>query len=115
MHDDPTLTHWNSLDPGFQPYVAYFLNAARAARYPLVIISGRRSSTLNAEVGGAERSLHLYGLAFDVGFQSYRREQVPLVYWQNLGIFWESMGGRWGGRFSTPDVNHFDAGYTVEV
>lgn len=115
MHADPTLQFWGSLDPGFQPYVAYFINTARAAGYPLVIISGRRSAVGNAEVGGAERSLHLYGQAFDVAWQNYRREQIPLQYWQSLGLFWEAMGGRWGGRFSTPDVNHFDAGFAATV
>lgn len=25
-----------------------------------------------------------------------------------LGQFWESIGGRWGGRFSKPDGNHYE-------
>lgn len=115
MHDDPTLTHWGSLDPEFQPYVAYFINAARAAGVPLVIIGGRRNAIVNREVGGAERSLHLYGLAFDTQVQNYTRDQVPLQWWLALGQFWESMGGRWGGRFNPPDVNHFDVGYAAQV
>jgi len=27
-----------------------------------------------------------------------------------LGIFWESLGGTWGGRFSNPDGNHYSWG-----
>lgn len=115
MHADPTAQYAGSLDPQFRPYALYFIQAARQAGLPLVIISGRRSATVNREVGGAERSLHLYGWAFDTQVQNYSREQVPLAYWQALGEYWEAMGGRWGGRFSTPDVNHFDAGYAVQV
>jgi hypothetical protein len=112
---DETAVHLRSLDPGFAPYAVYLINAARAAQVPLVAISGRRSSATNREVGGAERSLHLYGLAFDVQVLGYSREQIPLWWWLAAGQFWEAMGGRWGGRFSPPDVNHFDAGFAVEV
>lgn len=112
---DETAVHLRGLAPDLQPYAVYFINAARAAGVPLVIISGRRSAAVNREVGGAERSLHLYGYAFDVQVLGYRREQVPLWWWRAAGEFWERMGGRWGGRFSTVDVNHFDAGYQAEV
>jgi len=27
-----------------------------------------------------------------------------------LGVFWESLGGTWGGRFSNPDGNHYSWG-----
>lgn len=27
-----------------------------------------------------------------------------------LGLYWESLGGSWGGRFSAPDGNHFSLG-----
>lgn len=107
---DATPVHYASLDPALQPYVAYFVNAVRAAGVPLVLISGRRSAVTNREVGGAERSLHLYGWAFDVQVLGYRREQLPFEWWEQLGAFWEGMGGRWGGRFDPPDVNHFDGG-----
>ena len=112
---DETALHYGSLDADLQPYAAYFVNAVRAAGVPLVLISGRRSSATNVSVGGAERSLHLYGLALDVQVVGYRREDIPLAWWLVLGNFWESMGGRWGGRFTPADLNHFDAGYAVEV
>jgi len=32
--------------------------------------------------------------------------------WGILGDIWEDMGGRWGGNFRTPDLNHFDVDYT---
>jgi len=106
--DSPQLLA--TLEVGFQPYAAHLVMAARQAGVPLVIISGRRRAALNAEVGGATHSLHLYGYAFDVQVLGYTRDQVPLWWWEALGRYWEAMGGRWGGRFSTPDVNHFDSG-----
>jgi len=112
---DETALHLRSLDPGLAPYAVYLINAARAAQVPLVAISGRRSAAANREVGGAERSLHLYGHAFDVQVLGYRVDQIPLWWWLELGRFWEAMGGRWGGRFSPPDLNHFDAGLGVDV
>ena len=112
---DETIFHVNSLDRSFQPYAAYFLNAARAAGIPAVVISGRRSATANREAGGAPRSLHLYGFAFDVGLLGYQVSDLPFSWWLAAGEFWEALGGRCGGRFGQPDVNHFDAGYSVRV
>lgn len=107
---DETALHWRSLDAALQPHAAYFVNAVRAAGIPLVLISGRRSAAANREVGGAERSFHLFGHAFDVQVLGYRREEIPYEWWEILGRFWEAMGGRWGGRFESLDVNHFDSG-----
>lgn len=28
--------------------------------------------------------------------------------WTAVGVIWEELGGRWGGRFRPPDWNHFD-------
>lgn len=112
---DETSVHVGGLAPDFLPFAVYLVNAARAAGVPLVVISGRRSAAANREVGGAERSLHLYGYAIDVQVLGWRVDQIPLWWWESLGIFWESMNGRWGGRFNPPDVNHFDAGFTVRV
>ena len=47
-------------------------------------------------------SKHERGLAFDVGGLSSAE-----LY--SLGQLWESWGGRWGGRFSSPDPIHFEA------
>ena len=27
-----------------------------------------------------------------------------------LGLYWESLGGTWGGRFKNPDGNHYSLG-----
>lgn len=85
---------------------------ARQAGIPLVIISGRRSPEENREVGGAERSWHLDGLAFDVAVWGHHRDSIPLQWWEALGVWGEQqLGLFWGGRFlhaGKPDVNHFD-------
>lgn len=46
-------------------------------------------------------SLHNYGLAFDMVSEDNK--------W--LGEVWESVGGRWGGRFGDPV--HFDTGQKI--
>lgn len=107
---DETLLHLRSLEGWFQPYAYALVNAARGAGVPLLVISGRRSPGANESVSGAARSLHLVGQAFDVQVSGYARDDLPWWWWQTLGQYWEAMGGRWGGRFSTPDVNHFDSG-----
>lgn len=102
-----------SLDPAILRQAYTFVVAARDAGIPLVIISGRRSAAHNVEVGGAPRSYHLDGLAFDVGVWGYSRDQIPLWWWEQLGAWAEAhLGLYWGGRFSSggrADVNHFDA------
>lgn len=86
------------------------INAARSVGVPLQVISGLRSVGRNRDVGGAPRSQHLYGRAFDVAVQGYTVRQVPAWWWQELGAYAEYLGLRWGGRFQPPDVNHFDLG-----
>jgi hypothetical protein len=110
---DETEVLIEQLEPGFQPYALHLVQQLRLAGIPAMVISARRSSSVNQAVGGATRSLHLYGRAVDLQIAGYTRDQVPLWWWEALGQFWESMGGRWGGRFSPPDVNHFDDGTWV--
>lgn len=112
MHVGPdnSLTYIRSLQPFLQPYAIAMVNGVREEGIPLIVISGRRSALVNQEIGGAEKSLHLRGLAFDVAVEGVRREELHPYFWRWLGEWWESLGGRWGGRFSAPDVNHFDIG-----
>lgn len=50
------------------------------------------------------RSLHNYRLAFDMVVKTPEQQAL-------LGEIWESVGGRWGGRFN--DEVHFDSGATI--
>jgi hypothetical protein len=117
MHIGPdnSLVHIRSLQLFLQPYAIAMVNGMREEGIPLMIISGRRNASVNREVGGAEASLHLRGLAFDVQVEGFRREELHPYFWEQLGAWWESLGGRWGGRFSLPDVNHFDVGVAAVV
>ena len=56
---------------------------------------------------GHTTSLHRKRLAVDLNlfrdgrFLKHTEDHKP------LGVFWESIGGSWGGRFSSPDGNHY--------
>lgn len=79
----------------------------------IYIISAQRSPRHNKDVGGAPDSLHLRcpSLAVDirVGGVATGDAANPILDW--LGARWMTMGGRWGGLFSSgPDRPHFDLG-----
>lgn len=80
----------------------YELTFGEALRMPEV-------ATNNAKSGkGISNSLHLLKLAID--FNLYK-DGVWLSKTEDhieLGTYWESLGGSWGGRFKTrPDGNHY--------
>ena len=58
---------------------------------------------------GSKNSLHCQRLAVDLCLFVHDTYQTRSEYYEPLGIHWESMHPlcRWGGRFSTPDGNHF--------
>lgn len=57
---------------------------------------------------GSQASAHHKRLAIDLNlfrrgeYLTKTRDHLP------LGIYWESLGGIWGGRFSRPDGNHYE-------
>ena len=81
-------------------------------RWPgLFIISGHRSRSLQAVVNPlAPQSLHTRcpSLAADLRVGDLPASLTPFALWALLGRIWGTLGGRWGGRFSPPDPNHFD-------
>lgn len=103
---DPTLAELEGLQPDVLEAAIYLINAYRAAGYPAIITSGRRTVAHNLLVGGVAGSRHLTGRAIDVGFLGV--SPAPLIWLEPGGLLWEAMGGRWGGRFSVPDPIHFD-------
>lgn len=86
--------------------------------WPLVLTSGFRTQSHQLDLIAqglttARQSRHTAGLAFDVSFPGLTREQalgLPQWVWQTIGRAGESLGLRWGGRFSQYDPFHFDAG-----
>lgn len=79
------------------------------------IISGHRTPDANKAARGVPQSLHLLcpSLAADLRFGNTGIDLSEEQFWQWLGAHWLTMGGRWGGNFSKPDVNHFDLGVGV--
>jgi len=77
----------------------------------LYIISGYRTPSHNAELGGAPASFHIRcpSLAADLRVGRVAGLGSNEV-WAILGGMWRLMGGRWGGGFDSPDPNHFDIG-----
>lgn len=82
----------------------------------LYIISGYRTQETQARLNpNAPNSRHIQcpSMAVDLrlgNIEGLRDAPGMSEVWAILGGMWELMGGRWGGRFSTPDVNHFDLG-----
>ena len=76
-----------------------------------VVTSTQRSCSQQAQLASdhpgssADASYHLNGQAFDGLVQPYNEEKQAA-----LGAIAEYFGFRWGGRFRTRDVVHFDDG-----
>jgi hypothetical protein len=66
-------------------------------------------AAINAKKGsGISNSLHTKRLAVDLNLFINGKYQTDSAAYVELGKFWESLGGSWGGRFKTnPDGNHF--------
>lgn len=91
---------------------------------PVLILEMYRSlETQRAYVArGASKTLnskHLEGLAVDLVFLEDLKDDGKINYspekYKPLGEFWESLGGRWGGRFgdnpATEKIEGWDSGH----
>lgn len=64
-------------------------------------------------------SKHLEGLAIDIAFLKDIEDDGKINYdaekYRSYGVFWESIGGRWGGRFGddpkTEKIEGWDLGH----
>lgn len=56
---------------------------------------------------GISNSLHTVRLALDLNLFRNGSYLTKTEDYLELGEYWESLGGSWGGRFSKPDGNHF--------
>jgi hypothetical protein len=54
---------------------------------------------------GIKGSCHLLRLAVDLNLFIAGQYKTETKAYEPLGLFWESIGGSWGGRFN--DGNHF--------
>lgn len=77
----------------------YELTFAEAYRTP-------EQAALNAQSGkGISNSLHLDRLAVDFNLFKDGQYLAQTADHEPLGLYWESIGGTWGGRFK--DGNHY--------
>jgi len=63
-----------------------------------------------AKSGHIEGSFHYKRLAIDLNLFKGGEYLTETQDHKPLGLFWESIGGTWGGRFKKPDGNHYSLG-----
>lgn len=82
----------------------------------------RQQAERNAKMGiGIANSKHIYSLAIDIWidptgknpvFPSHAKFMEYLPMYEEMGKFWESLGGKWGGRMTMKngekDYYHFE-------
>lgn len=98
----------SELAPWFQPWAKWLIANSRGAQLTSTWRSPQQQLTLYLAARRGEskypaappgHSMHEQRRAFDI--------IAPLAELQRLGALWESVGGRWGGRFGDPI--HFEA------
>ncbi|RQH06615.1 M15 family metallopeptidase [Paraburkholderia dinghuensis] len=66
------------------------------------------TAALYAKQGkGVANSLHTSRLAVDLNLFKDGVYLTKSEQYRGPGEYWESLGGSWGGRFRSPDGNHF--------
>lgn len=99
----------------FTRLVGLLIGWSYAAGYELSLGEALRTKAqaeANAASGaGISNSLHLLRLAIDLQLFKDGVYLTDTESYRPLGIYWESLGGSWGGRFSKPDGNHFSLAY----
>jgi len=63
-----------------------------------------------AKSGHKKGTFHYKRLAIDLNLFVKGKYQRSTKAHEPLGLFWESIGGTWGGRFKKPDGNHYSYG-----
>lgn len=64
-----------------------------------------------AKSGHCKGSFHYKGLAVDLNlFDQHGTYLTKTEDHRELGEFWKSIGGTWGGDFTKPDGNHYSLG-----
>jgi hypothetical protein len=96
------------------PMVAKLIEYAYAQGYELTLGDAYRDPRVHGEHGvklgyGAAYSNHKQRLAIDLNLFRDGQYLTQTEDYTPLGLFWESIGGVWGGRFR--DGNHFSLEY----
>lgn len=95
----------------FTLMVARLINFAYDSGYELTFGEAYRTpeqAALNAKTeAGISNSLHTKRLAIDFNLFIDGVYRTDSESYKPLGLYWESIGGSWGGRFQKKDGNHF--------
>lgn len=91
------------------PFV--ILELYRSIETQRIYVARGASKTMNSK--------HLEGLAIDIAFLKDITDDGKINYdaekYRTYGVFWESIGGRWGGRFGddpkTEKIEGWDLGH----
>ena len=63
-----------------------------------------------ATSGHSKNSFHYKRLAIDLNLFREGKYLRDTEDHKPLGVFWQSIGGTWGGDFKNPDGNHYSLG-----
>ncbi len=108
------MRHIQRLSPDIQLAAWYLVFLVRSAGIPLQITSSLRTieeqrALVRAGRSRTIRSGHLDGQAFDVDVHGFSRDRIPRWWLYELGRLGESLGLRWGGRWTgLRDFGHFE-------
>lgn len=96
----------------FTEMIGRLIAWAYANGYELTGGDWYRDPRVHGQVGekngySSANSLHKERLAVDFNLFKDGKYLSRTEDYAPLGEFWESIGGTWGGRFSSPDGNHF--------
>lgn len=99
----------------FTRHIPALLNKAYELGYQVTLGDAYRDPRLHGAYGakagyGAARSFHKLRLAIDLNLYKNGVYCTKTEDHRKLGEWWESVGGTWGGRFDTPDGNHYSWG-----
>ncbi|MGL5281922.1 MAG: M15 family metallopeptidase [Plesiomonas shigelloides] len=96
----------------FTRMTADLITFAYANGYELTVGDAYRDPRLHGDMGvkkgyGHASSNHKQRLAIDFNLFKDGKFLTSTEDHRPLGEFWESIGGSWGGRFKSPDGNHY--------
>ena len=99
----------------FSKMAAELILYAISLGYQVTMGDAYRDPRLHGKVGekrgyGAANSYHKRRLALDLNLFRNGKYLTSTADHAPLGTWWEARGGTWGGRFKTPDGNHYSLG-----
>lgn len=110
----------NDLSPRFKPLAMELLARCVEAGIPVMVIDTLRTAAehqinLAKGVSWTNHSKHLDGDAIDIcPYNTFllagpdKLQWAPGPVWTQIGLIGEKLGLHWGGRWSTPDLGHFE-------